>query len=94
MGPNVGLISSNHDLDDYDRHLAEEPIMIGDNVWIGMNSVIMPGVRIGDNVVIGAGSVVTRDIPSDSIAAGNPCAVLRPKPPYAGKTYGSKSRNV
>lgn len=87
MGPNVGLISANHDLDDYDRHVDGDPIVIGDHVWIGMNSVVMPGVRIGDNVAIGAGSMVTRDIPSDVIAAGNPCRVLRPKPPYAGNPY-------
>ena len=51
--------------------------MIGDNVWIGGNTVICPGVHIGDNVVIGAGSVVTRDIPDWTVAAGNPCKVLR-----------------
>lgn len=53
------------------------PVTIGDNVWIGGGTVIMPGVTIGDNVVIGAGSVVTRDIPSDTIAVGNPCRVVR-----------------
>ncbi len=51
--------------------------MIGDNVWIGGNTVICPGVHIGDNVVVGAGSVVTKDIPDWSIAAGNPCRVIR-----------------
>lgn len=50
---------------------------IGDNVWIGGNTVICPGVHIGDNVVIGAGSVVTKDIPDSCIAAGNPCKVIR-----------------
>ena len=87
MGPGVGLISANHVLDDYDKHEKNRPIVIGDNVWIGMNSVILPGVTIGDNVVIGAGSIVTSDIPSNSIAAGNPCRVLREKPPYHGKDY-------
>lgn len=52
------------------------PVVIGNNVWIG-GAIIMPGVTIGDNVVIGAGSVVTRDIPSDKIAYGNPCRVMR-----------------
>ena len=52
--------------------------MFGDNVWVGGNSVICPGVHIGGNVVIGAGSVVTKDIPDWSIAAGNPCKVIRP----------------
>ena len=54
------------------------PVKIGNNVWIGGNSVITPGVTIGDNVVIGAGSVVTRDIPAGVVAAGTPCRVLRP----------------
>ena len=50
---------------------------IGNNGWIGGNTVVTPGVTIGDNVVVGAGSVVTKDIPSDVIAAGNPCRVIR-----------------
>ena len=50
---------------------------IGDNVWIGGNSVVCPGVTIGSNVVIGAGSVVCRDIPDNVVAAGNPCRVIR-----------------
>ena len=52
-------------------------VTIGDNVWLGGNTVVCPGVHIGDNVVIGAGSVVTKDIPDWSIAAGNPCRVIR-----------------
>ena len=52
-------------------------MIIGSNVWIGGNAVICPGVHIGDNAVIGAGSVVTRDIPAWSVAAGNPCRVIR-----------------
>ena len=53
-------------------------ITIGDNVWIGGNTVVVPGVTIGSNVVIGAGSVVTKDIPDNVVAAGNPCRVIRP----------------
>ncbi|RGX07981.1 sugar O-acetyltransferase [Paraclostridium sordellii] len=53
------------------------PVYIGNNVWIGGGAIIMPGVTIGDNVVIGAGSVVTKDIPSNKIAYGNPCRVIR-----------------
>lgn len=53
------------------------PVHIGRNCWIGAGAVIMPGVSIGDNTVIGAGSVVTRDIPSNVVAAGNPCRVKR-----------------
>lgn len=87
IGPGVGLISANHDLDDYDRWTKVPPISIGDNVWIGANAVVLPGVKIGDNVVIGAGSVVTKDIPSNSIAVGNPCRVIKEKGPYKGKDY-------
>lgn len=53
------------------------PVVIGNNVWIGGGTIIMPGITIGDNVVIGAGSVVTKDIPSNKIAYGNPCRVVR-----------------
>jgi acetyltransferase-like isoleucine patch superfamily enzyme len=87
IGPGVGLISANHDLDDYDKWPVCEPIRIGDNVWIGMNAVVLPGVRIGDNVVIGANSVVNQNISSNSIAAGNPCHIIRKKAPYKGKDY-------
>ena len=87
MGPGSGLISSNHDLNDYDVWIESNPIVIGDNVWLGMNSVVMPGIKIGNNVVIGSNSVVTKDIPDNSIAAGNPCKVLREKKPYMGKDY-------
>ena len=87
MGPGVGLISANHDLYDYDTWPSSPPIVIGDNVWIGMNSVVLPGVNIGDNVVIASNSVVNKDIPANSIAAGNPCTVLREKEPYQGKDY-------
>lgn len=87
IGPGVGLISANHDLDDYDRWPASAPLTIGSNVWIGMNTVVLPGIAIGDNVAVGANSVVSRDIPSDTIAAGNPCKIIRKKMPYAGKDY-------
>ena len=56
---------------------SSQPVNIGDNVWIGGNTVIFPGVTIGDNTTIGAGSVVTKDIPSDVLAYGNPCRVIR-----------------
>ena len=54
-----------------------KPITVGNNVWIGGNVVVVPGVTIGDNCVIGAGSVVTKDIPANSLAVGNPCKVIR-----------------
>ena len=53
------------------------PIVVGDNVWIGAGVQVMPGVTIGSNVVIGSGSIVTKDIPSNSVAVGNPCKVIR-----------------
>jgi acetyltransferase-like isoleucine patch superfamily enzyme len=82
MGPGAGLISANHNPDNYDQWLKDKPIQIGDNVWIGMNAVILPGITIGDNVIIGANSLVRQDISSNTIVAGNPAVVIRSKPPY------------
>lgn len=56
---------------------APAPVVIGDNVWIGGGAIILPGVTIGNNAVIGAGSVVTKDIPDNVIAVGNPCRVIK-----------------
>ncbi|MBC2709753.1 MAG: acyltransferase [Desulfosarcina sp.] len=92
IGPGVGLISANHDVDDYDRWPHCSPMIIGNNVWIGMNTVVLPGITIGDNVAVGANSVVTKKIPSNSRAAGNPCRVIREKAPYKGKDYSRLSR--
>ena len=80
IAPNVAIYTAGHPIHPVTRNSAYEygkEVLIGDNVWIGGNSVICPGVRIGDHVVIGAGSVVTKDIPDWSVAAGNPCRVLR-----------------
>lgn len=80
LAPNVSLYTAGHALHPVTRALGYEygiPITIGDNVWIGGNTVVCPGVHIGSNVVIGAGSVVTKNIPDWSFAAGNPCRVLR-----------------
>ena len=63
------------------------PITVGDNVWIGAGVQVMPGVNIGSNVVIGSGSVVVKDIPSNSVAVGNPCKVIRPITEDDKKTY-------
>lgn len=82
LGPSTKVISANHDLDNFRNHKKSKPIIIGDNVWIGANSVILPEVEIGNNVIIGAGSVVTKNIPSNSIAVGNPCMVVKKKAPY------------
>ncbi|WP_373819986.1 sugar O-acetyltransferase [Glaesserella sp.] len=80
FAPNVSLFTAGHPIDPEKRNSGLEfgmPITIGDNVWIGGNTVVMPNVNIGNNVVIGAGSVVTKDIPDNSVAVGNPCKVLR-----------------
>ncbi|MBP3900855.1 MAG: sugar O-acetyltransferase [Blautia sp.] len=80
MAPNVAIYTAGHPVYPGTRNSAYEygkAITIGDNVWIGGNTVICPGVTIGDNAVIGAGSVVTKDIPAWSIAVGNPCRVMR-----------------
>ena len=80
MAPNVAIYTAGHPVYPSVRNSSYEygkAITIGDNVWIGGNTVICPGVHIGSNVVIGAGSVVTRNIPDWCIAVGNPCRVLR-----------------
>jgi len=81
IAPNCGFYTAGHAIDYPQRNMGLEyafPITVGNNVWIGGNVVVLPGVTIGDNVVIGAGSIVTKDIPSNVIAVGNPCKVLRP----------------
>ncbi|AIG27313.1 sugar O-acetyltransferase [Brevibacillus sp. 7WMA2] len=80
FAPNVSIYTAGHPVHPDSRNSGYEygiPITIGDNVWIGGNVVINPGVTIGNNVVIGAGSVVTKDIPDNVIAVGNPCRVIR-----------------
>ena len=81
IAPDCGIYAAGHPLDVEDRNAGLEyafPVKIGNNVWIGGHVCIMPGVTIGSNVVIGGGSVVVKDIPSDSVAVGNPCRVIRP----------------
>ena len=80
IGPNVTIATAAHPVEPSLRKKALQfncPVHIGNNVWIGANVVILPGVTIGDNTVIGAGSVVTTDIPANVVAVGNPCRVLR-----------------
>lgn len=90
IAPNVQIYTAFHSVNPKERfgELKEDgsfefcktqtaPVVIGDNVWIGGGTVILPGVKIGNNVVIGAGSVVTRDIPDDTVAYGNPCRPVR-----------------
>ena len=80
IGPSVTLATAGHPVQPVLRSRALQfnvDIHIGNNVWIGANSVVLPGVSIGDNTVIGAGSVVTKDIPESCVAFGNPCRVQR-----------------
>ncbi len=80
LGPNVSLYTACHSTDPVERNTRREwalPITIGSNVWIGGSVTILPGVTIGDNVTIGAGSVVTRDIPANTVAVGNPARVIK-----------------
>lgn len=80
LAPNVSLYTAGHPIHPDSRNSGYEygiPITIGDNVWIGGNVVVLPGVTIGSNSVIGAGSVVSRDVPKWVVAAGNPCRVIR-----------------
>lgn len=80
LGPHVQIITAGHPIHPAARRAAYEygrPVRIGDNVWIGAGAIILPGVTIGSNTVIGAGTVVTKDVPGDVVAAGNPCKVIR-----------------
>lgn len=94
LAPNVSIYTAGHPVHPAARQSGYEygiPVTIGNNVWIGGNVVITPGVHIGDNVVIGAGSVVTKDIPANVVAAGNPCRVIR-RITDADKKYYYKDR--
>ena len=80
IGPNVSIYTACHSTDPIERNTRNEwaePVSIGNNVWIGGSVIILPGVTIGDNVTIGAGSVVVKDIPSNVVAVGNPCRVVK-----------------
>ena len=80
IGPNVSIYTACHNTDPIERNSRREwaeAVTIGDNVWIGGSVTILPGVNIGNNVTIGAGSVVTKDIPDNVVAVGNPCRVIR-----------------
>jgi len=92
IGPGVQLLTASHPLSARERLITSnenlktsyktfsKPIQIGDNVWIGGNTVVLPGITIGNNVTIGAGSVVTKDIPDNLLAFGNPCKIIRQIP--------------
>lgn len=81
VGPDCTFVTALHPTDPQRRiegYMAFKPITVGSNVWFGAGVTVCPGVTIGDNCTIGAGSVVVKDIPANSVAAGNPCRVLRP----------------
>ena len=96
FGPNVIVATAGHPILPQLREQAYQynaSVHIGKNCWLGAGSIVLPGVTIGDNVVIGAGSVVTRDIPSNVVAVGNPCRVLRPVGEH-DREYYFKDRKI
>lgn len=96
LGPNVTIATAGHPIDPELRSKAYQynlPVHIGKNCWLGAGVLVMPGVTIGDNSVIGAGSVVTKDIPANVVAVGNPCRVLREIGEH-DKEYYYKDRKI
>ena len=96
LGPNVGLYAANHATDANERingGCYGKPIHIGKNVWLGGDVKVLPGVSIGDNTIIGTGSIVTKDIPANVIAVGNPCKVIK-EITEADKTSYSERRSL
>ncbi len=78
IGPNVGIISANHDLVNNDKHIVEPPIIIGKFCWMGMGAVILPGVVLGDFTIVGAGAIVTKSFTEGyCVIAGNPARVIK-----------------
>jgi maltose O-acetyltransferase len=95
FGPRVCIYTAGHPIDaDVRNKLLEfgKPINIGNNVWLGGNTIINPGITVGNNAVIGSGSVVTKNVPDDVIAAGNPCKILRKITDDDKKYWGDKKR--
>lgn len=96
LGPNVTLATAGHPILPELREKGYQynmPVHIGKNCWIGAGAIILPGITIGDNVVVGAGSVVTKDLPSNVVAVGNPCRVLREVNEH-DKEYYFKDRRI
>lgn len=83
MGPNISIISGSHNFDNLDAPIIEQgapprkPVIIGNDVWIGTKTIILPGVRVGNHAIIGSGSVVTKNIPDWAIFAGNPAKLIK-----------------
>lgn len=96
FGPNVTVATAGHPIEPELRAKGYQynmPVSIGKNCWIGAGVIIVPGITIGDNVVIGAGSIVTKDLPSNVVAVGNPCKVLR-QINQRDKEYYFKDRKI
>ena len=95
LGPNVVIATAGHPINPELRQKGLQynlPVRIGRNCWLGAGVIVMPGVTIGDNSVIGAGSIVTKDIPANVVAVGNPCRVLRPIGEHDREFYWREKR--
>ena len=77
FAPGTTIVSVNHGVNNEYKDVNTKPVVIGNNVWLGANVIILPEVNLGDNVVVGAGSVVTKSFPSNSIIAGNPAKLIK-----------------
>lgn len=84
IGPGVKIVSADHDLNDYGKHVPGPPIKLGDNVWLGANSIILPGVVLGDHTVVAAGAVVNKSCEGNCVLAGVPAKVVKKLPDYKG----------
>ncbi len=82
IGPSVKIISANHDILNFNAHILNSPIIIGDNCWIGAGAIILPGVHLGNHVIVGAGSVVTKTFPDNCMIGGNPAKIIKMVPNY------------
>ena len=86
IGPNVSLISMNHNTNNYEKYIKDPPIIIGNNCWIGASVIILPGVKLGNHVVVGAGSVVTKSfLDTNILVAGNPAKKIKSLGDYLAK---------
>ncbi len=84
-GPGVKIMSANHDVNDYDKHSASPPIKFGDDIWLGANVAILPGVELGNHTIVAAGAVVTKSFKNGNcILAGVPAKVVKELPDYSG----------
>ena len=78
IAPNVGIITANHNINDLDKHCEGKDVIIGKKCWLGMNSVILPGVALGDDTIVGAGAIVTKSFPEGKVViAGNPAQIIK-----------------